>query len=125
MSKTFPSIYPILDSSFIPESGRSSFLDRLGRSLADAGVTLLELRNKGAADAALLADAGILRRAMPAGQVRLILDDRADLVVQAGFDGVHVDMGDVSPAEARRMVGPDRIVGTFGGSDVLVQGILD
>ena len=125
MSKTFPSIYPILDSSFIPESGRSSFLDRLGRSLTDAGVTLLEYRNKGAADAVLLSDAEILRCAMPTGQVRLILDDRADLVDQVGFDGVHVDADDVSPVEARRLAGPDRIVGTFGGSDVLVPGILD
>ena len=93
--------------------------------MAEAGVTLLEYRNKGAVDTELLADAEILRRAMPAGQVRLILDDRADLVDRAGFDGVHVDAGDVSPAEARRLVGLQRIVGTFGGSDSLVPGILN
>lgn len=121
----FPKIYPILDSSVIPAEGRSQFLDRLGRSLADAGVTLLEYRNKGAADRDLLADAEVLRRAMPPGQVNLILDDRADLVVRAGFDGVHVDAGDVSPAEARRLAGPDRIIGTFGGSDSLLPGILE
>jgi thiamine-phosphate pyrophosphorylase len=58
------------------------------------------------------------------GQVKLILDDRADLVVRIGFDGVHVDSGDVTPAEARRLLGPDRIVGTFGGSEALLPGIL-
>lgn len=125
MAILFPKIYPILDSSVIPAEGRSQFLDRLGRSLADAGVTLLEYRNKGAADRDLLADAEVLRRAMPPGQVNLILDDRADLVVRAGFDGVHVDAGDVSPAEARRLAGPDRIIGTFGGSDSLLPGILE
>lgn len=125
MVKSFPKIYPILDSSVIPVAGRAEFLHRLGASLADAGVTLLEYRNKRAADTELLADAEILRRAMRGGQVRLILDDRADLVDRAGFDGVHVDAGDVSPAEARRLVGPQRIVGTFGGSDTLVLGILD
>jgi thiamine-phosphate pyrophosphorylase len=62
---------------------------------------------------------------MPTGQVKLILDDRADLVEQAGFDGVHVDAGDVSAEEARRLVGPDRIVGTFGGSDSFLPGILE
>jgi thiamine-phosphate pyrophosphorylase len=62
---------------------------------------------------------------MPSGQVRLIFDDRADLVVRAGFDGVHVDAGDVSPAEARRLVGAERIVGTFGGSGSLLPGILE
>lgn len=62
---------------------------------------------------------------MPEGQVKLILDDRADLVEAIGFDGVHVDAGDVSPKEARRLVGPGRIVGTFGGSDAFLPGILD
>jgi thiamine-phosphate pyrophosphorylase len=124
MIKTFPKIYPILDSSVIPASGRAEFLDRLGKSLADAGVTLLEYRNKGAAETELLADAEVLRRTMPAGRVRLILDDLADLVERVGFDGVHVDAGDVSAAEARRLVGPERIVGTFGGSDWLVPGVL-
>lgn len=124
MSFAFPKIYPILDSSFIPATGRGEFLSRLGASLADAGVTLLEYRNKAASDVELRADAEVLRKALPAGQVRLILDDRADLVAAVGFDGAHVDAGDVSPREARRMVGPEGIVGTFGGSESLLPGIL-
>jgi thiamine-phosphate pyrophosphorylase len=124
MSFALPRIYPILDSSSIPKAGRAEFLDRLGRSLAEAGVNLLEYRNKTGSDAEILADAKVLRRALPAGQVKLVLDDRADLVVAAGFDGVHVDAGDVSPAEARGLVGPGRIVGTFGGGEELVLGIL-
>lgn len=125
MPFSFPKIYPILDSSAIPQAGRADFLYRLGSDLAEAGVVLLEYRNKTGSDAELLADAVILRAAMPAGQVKLILDDRAELIAQTGFDGVHVDAGDVTPAEARRIVGPDRIVGTFGGSEALVPGILD
>jgi thiamine-phosphate pyrophosphorylase len=115
MAISLPKIYPILDASFIPATGRAEFLRRLGGSLAAAGVTLLEYRNKTGGDAELLADAEILRAALPAGQVKLILDDRADLVEQVGFDGAHVDSGDLSPAEARRLLGPERIVGTFGG----------
>lgn len=125
MPFSFPAVYPILDSSAIPQSGRTEFLHRMGTELAEAGVRLLEYRNKTGSDAELLADAAILRAAMPAGQVKLILDDRADLVAQIGFDGVHVDAGDATPAEARRIVGPDRIVGTFGGSEALVSAILD
>jgi thiamine-phosphate pyrophosphorylase len=124
MSFTFPKIYPILDSSIIPAAGRAGFLRQLGRSLAEAGVTLLEYRNKTGAEAELLADAAVLRAAMPAGQVKLILDDRADLVDRIGFDGAHVDANDVTPAEARQLLGPDRIVGTFGGGAALVPGIL-
>jgi thiamine-phosphate pyrophosphorylase len=124
MPISFPKVYPILDASILPATGRAEFLRRLGGSLAQAGVTLLEYRNKTGVEAELLADAEVLRAALPVGQVKLILDDRADLVVRIGFDGVHVDSGDVTPAEARRLLGPDRIVGTFGGSEALLPGIL-
>ncbi len=119
MSFSFPKIYPILDSSIIPSASRSEFLRRLGGSLADAGVTLLEYRNKTGTDTELLADAATLREVLAVDQVKLILDDRADLIAEASFDGVHVDAGDVSPSEARGLLGPIRIVGTFGGSDAL------
>lgn len=124
MSFFFPKIYPILDSGVIPLAGRAEFLYRLGNELAEAGVTLLEYRNKTGSEAELLADAAILRTAMPAGNVKLILDDRVNLVEQVEFDGVHVDAGDAAPAEARRLLGPERIVGTFGGSEALLPGIL-
>ena len=125
MAFIFPKLYPILDSAIIPATGRTAYLTRLGASLADAGVTLLEYRNKTGSDAEILADCAALRAAMSAGNVRLILDDRADLVATAGFDGVHVDADDVTPAEARQIIGPSCILGTFGGSDALLPGILD
>jgi len=117
MAICFPKVYPILDSSIIPATGRAEFLRRLGGSLAEAGVTLLEYRNKTGGEAELLTDAAILRAAM--------LDDRADLVEQLGFDGVHVDADDLTPAAARRLLGPDRIIGTFGGGAELVPGVLE
>ena len=124
MPISFPKVYPILDASILPATGRAEFLRRLGGSLAQAGVTLLEYRNKTGVEAELLADAEILRAALPTGQVKLILDDRADLIEQIGFDGVHVDAGDLPPAKVRRLLGPDRVVGTFGGSEALLPGIL-
>ncbi len=124
MSFQFPKVYPILDAGVIPQVERAEFLRRLASELAEAGVTLLEYRNKTGSDAEVLADAEILRAALPAGMVKLILDDRVGLVERAGFDGVHVDAGDATPAEARRLLGPGKIVGTFGGSEALVPGIL-
>jgi thiamine-phosphate pyrophosphorylase len=124
MAFSFPKIYPILDAAIIPSAGRAEFLRRLSSELADAGVTLLEYRNKTSSDAELLADAAILRAAMPPDHIKLILDDRVDLVEKANFDGVHVDAGDLPPAEARRLLGPAKIIGTFGGSEALVPGIL-
>jgi thiamine-phosphate pyrophosphorylase len=125
MPLSLPKLYPILDASQIRETRRADFLGELGAALADAGVTLLEYRNKNGSEAELLADAEVLRHAMPSGKVKLILDDRADLVEQSGFDGVHVDAGDVTPADARWLLGPDKIVGTFGGSEELLPGILE
>jgi len=121
---TLPRIYPILDSSVIPVANRAEFLRHLGDSLTAAGVTLLEYRNKSGVEAELLADAEFLRAVLPAGTVKLILDDRADLVERIGFDGVHVDDGDSTPANARKLLGPDKIIGTFGGSEALLPGIL-
>jgi thiamine-phosphate pyrophosphorylase len=124
MSFSFPKVYPILDSGVFPQVGRAKFLKRLSSELAEAGVTLLEYRNKTGCDAEVLADASILRAGLPAGTVKLILDDRVELVERVGFDGVHVDAGDAASAEARRLLGPDRIIGTFGGSEALLPGIL-
>jgi thiamine-phosphate pyrophosphorylase len=125
MAFIFPKVYPILDSSLIPAVGREAFLERLGGELAQAGIRLLEYRNKNGAEAEIVADAAILRKALPYGQVKLTLDDRVALVEKIGFDGVHVDDGDVTPAEARKLLGPGKIIGTFGGNLTLIPGILE
>jgi thiamine-phosphate pyrophosphorylase len=124
MQFNFPKLYPILDASFIPSAGRAAFLHRLGSELTDAGVTLLEYRNKSGSDQEIRADAQALRATMPLKTVKLILDDRVDLVEELDLDGVHVDSGDRTPSEARSLLGPDKIIGTFGGSESLVQGVL-
>lgn len=125
MAFLFPKIYPILDSSVIPASNRTEFLHHLGSGLAAAGVTLLEYRNKTGSDAEILSDAAALRAALPAPKFKLILDDRADLIDKANFDGVHVDAGDISADEARELLGPSKIVGAFGGSSEFLPGTLD
>ena len=76
MSFQFPKVYPILDAGVIPQVEREEFLRRLAIELAEAGVTLLEYRNKAGSETELLADAAILRAGLPSGMVRLILDDR-------------------------------------------------
>jgi thiamine-phosphate pyrophosphorylase len=124
MTWKFPQLYPILDSKRIPLINRAEYLNRLGQSLADAGVTLLEYRNKPGSDSDVLADAVLLRASMPGSGIKLILDDRVQLVEQAGFDGTHVDAGDLSPDEARRILGKRSIVGTFGGTEALVPGAI-
>lgn len=115
MAFLLPRIYPILDSAYIPSTDRVQFLVQLGKSLAAANVRLLEYRNKPGTDAEVLADARILRDALP--DTTLILDDRVDVGLAAGFDGVHVDTGDLPPAVARRLLGTSAIVGISASSE--------
>ena len=122
MGFSLPLVYPILDSSVIPAADRAVFLDRLGRSLADADVRLMEYRNKNGTDAEVLADARILRRTMPAAT--LVMDDRVDVALAAEFDGVQVDAGDLPVADARRLLGTDRMVGTSAGTQAQLMAAL-
>jgi thiamine-phosphate pyrophosphorylase len=125
MTFRIPKIYPILDAAIIPAAGRAEFLHRLGSELAAAGVALLQYRNKTGDESEMVSDGAILRAAMPANDIKLILDDRVDLVEKVNFDGVHVDAGDLSSAEARKLLGPAKIIGTFGGSKALEPGVLN
>jgi thiamine-phosphate pyrophosphorylase len=110
MLSSLPPLYPILDASFLPSFERGVYLTRVVCELEDAGVTLLQYRNKQGDEAEILSDAAVIRAAAT-GAVRLIMNDHPELAVQADFDGVHVGQTDVSPIEARAIVGPDRIVG--------------
>jgi thiamine-phosphate pyrophosphorylase len=76
-----------------------------------AGVDILQLRIKDARDAEIV-DVGRRYSRLAAEYGALfILNDRPDLVAAAGADGVHVGQDDTPVAEARALVGPDRIVG--------------
>jgi thiamine-phosphate pyrophosphorylase len=85
--------------------------DRLRAALA-AGVDLVQLRMKDAADLdAILRAAEGVREACHGAGALFLLNDHPDLVDACGADGVHVGQDDATVAEARALVGPDRIVG--------------
>lgn len=106
----FPSLYPILDAACLAAEDRAAFLGRLVGDLAQVGVEVLQYRNKTGTEAEILADARAMREAAGSGLL-LILNDWPELAVAAGFDGVHVGQADLSPAEARGIVGPGKILG--------------
>ncbi|HWC87974.1 MAG TPA: thiamine phosphate synthase [Solirubrobacteraceae bacterium] len=82
----------------------------LGRALA-GGVDIVQLRMKGAADRAVVAAARRLARTCAEHGALFILNDRPDLAVEVGADGVHVGQDDLSVAAARELVGSERLVG--------------
>jgi thiamine-phosphate pyrophosphorylase len=106
---TLPRLYAIVDAEVL--TARGVLLADFARDLRAAGVGLVQYRNKNGSPQDVLRAAAILREVFAGSPCRLILNDRADLAVLANFDGVHVGQGDLSPEDARRVVGPDRIVG--------------
>jgi len=111
--------YPILDAGLLSRAGLS--IESFARELREAGIRFLQYRDKAAPDELLLQRAAILRRIFPPTDSCLILNDRVPLVLSAGYDGVHVGQEDLSPAEARAMLGSEVIVGvsTHGESQLL------
>jgi thiamine-phosphate pyrophosphorylase len=89
-----------------------------GRGIVDTalaavagGATLVQLRDKQAPDAELIALGRALKAALAGCDVPLIINDRIGVAAAIGADGVHVGQGDDSVIEARRVLGPDSIVG--------------
>jgi len=76
----------------------------MAEELVAGGVTLLQYRNKSGNAGEMLEQSRELRHRL-GSSVKLIMDDRADLCVAAGFDGVHVGQEDLSPAGARKIIG--------------------
>jgi thiamine-phosphate pyrophosphorylase len=110
--KKFPPLYPILDAQLALRDvqDRWTYLREIVHELSDAGVELLQYRDKEADDLKFIEEALVIREAAPA-LMRLIVNDRAALVSLTQFDGVHVGQEDMAPAEARKMVGVGRMVG--------------
>lgn len=104
----FPRLYAIIDPALLAGPGdQATRVADFARELVRGGAALIQYRNKTGGGREMLADARALRQAVSSG-VRLIMNDRADLCLAAGFDGVHVGQEDVSPESARMVVG-DRL----------------
>jgi thiamine-phosphate pyrophosphorylase len=129
MAAELSPLYPIFDAAYLPGSidgmlrsssqqgaalpgdvERQEVLTRVAQSLAAAGVTMLQYRNKHEDDAQVLRDATWLRQQAPAS-LRIILNDRAHLVRESSCDGVHIGQTDLDPEAARVLIGPERILG--------------
>jgi thiamine-phosphate pyrophosphorylase len=107
-----PRLYAILDGS--------RFLDfeaalRAAKEWMAAGVTLIQYRNKSGDVSRVMAEARQLREnSMRTGVPtvhNLIMNDRPDLCLAAGFDGVHLGQDDLLPESARRILGSRRWIG--------------
>ncbi|MBB5338170.1 thiamine phosphate synthase [Tunturiibacter gelidoferens] len=109
METSLPRLYPIVDDGFLVSRGFT--VERFAKELRAAGVGLLQYRSKATGPREVVRVAALIRDAMAGSECRLILNDRADLALLAGWDGVHVGQGDLSLDDARQVVGAQRWVG--------------
>lgn len=89
----------------------AAFAATLGEALDAGDVAALQIRLKDVDDAAILDAVATLAPVARARGVAVILNDRPDLAARTGCDGVHVGQSDASYAEARRVMGPDAMIG--------------
>ena len=106
----FPALYAILDACLDPSIGPRSSLP-YALELADAGVRLMQLRDKRGTARAIYEHAQELAERLAPHGVRLIVNDRPDIAAMAGAGGVHVGQEDLAVEEARRICGPPGWVG--------------
>jgi len=114
-----PRLYPIVDEGLLRQLGLG--VERFAVELRAAGVQLLQYRNKTGGPQEVLRNAAVIGEVMAGSGCRLIMNDRADLAVLAEWDGVHVGQGDLSPEDARRVVGVERWVGVSTHNDEQVR----
>jgi thiamine-phosphate pyrophosphorylase len=111
----FPPFYAIVDANVLNKYGIA--VADLACELRDAGVTLLQYRDKSGRPQAILRAAAEIAAAFDGSSARLIMNDRADLTVLAGWSGVHIGHLDVSPTDARRVLGAGRMIGVSTHND--------
>lgn len=100
----FPALYAILDPSLTPEPVV------FARKLADAGVQLIQLRDKRGSSRKIHEQARELMSLQSSG-VRIIVNDRPDIAAIAGAAGVHVGQDDLPVEDARKICRPPLWVG--------------
>jgi thiamine-phosphate pyrophosphorylase len=106
MPSPFPPLYAILDLASIDGAAAG-----VPETLAKAGVTLFQIRDKHAAAREIFeASRRLVEQLGPRG-VHVIVNDRPDIATMTGAGGVHVGQGDLPVEEARKIVGPQRWVG--------------
>ncbi len=106
-----PKLYAIVDvSCFAAPLRTTAAIVDYAKDLAAGGATLIQYRNKVGTTREMLSHARELRRVLGDG-VTLIMNDRADICLAAGYNGVHVGQDDLSSEGARIVIGPERVLG--------------
>ncbi|MFG1222057.1 thiamine phosphate synthase [Xanthobacter wiegelii] len=113
MSRPFDlTLYLVTDPRLVAERGLLATVE----AAVKGGVTLVQLRDPDAHGRALVEQARALKALLAPLRIPLIVNDRVDVAVAADADGVHLGQDDMAPADARALLGPERILGLSVGN---------
>ena len=107
--RNFPRLYGILDADFLAKRGLDLMTTAI--NLRDGGLRLVQYRDKYATADVILRNAERIAEVFAGSGAVLLLNDSPELTLRAGWDGVHVGQSDSTVAQARVVLGPDRIIG--------------
>ena len=103
---SLPKIYPITDTKL---SGLSH-LEQI-KALIEGGATLVQIRDKTSMTRKLFDTAKDCLEYCRSKRVTLIINDRVDIAMMLGADGVHLGQNDLPPLEARKLLGKNTLIG--------------
>jgi thiamine-phosphate pyrophosphorylase len=106
------SLYLVTDPRLTAARG----LEATVAAAVKGGVTLVQLRDPQAHGRALVEQARALKTLLAPLGIPLVINDRVDVAVAADADGVHLGQDDMTPADARALLGPGRILGLSVGN---------
>jgi thiamine-phosphate pyrophosphorylase len=94
-----------------PERSGGRDLAKLARLCAEGGATLVQLRDKLSETRAMVEEARAIKQALAPLSVPFVVNDRVDVALAAGADGVHLGQDDMAATDARRLLGANAIIG--------------
>ena len=100
-------LYALVD----PEHAGGRDLAELSRLVAQGGATLVQLRDKRSDTRPMVQLARAIKAALAPFHIPLLVNDRVDVALASGADGVHVGQQDMAVEDARRLLGPRAIIG--------------
>ncbi len=100
-------LYAIVDAE---RAGGHALAD-LARRVAEGGATLVQLRDKRSETRAMIDAARAIKAALAPLAIKFVVNDRVDVALAVGADGVHIGADDMTAEDARTLLGPDAIIG--------------
>ena len=100
-------VYALLDTQIVRGRDPGALTDAAARG----GASMSQLRAKTASTREFVALAQTVRDALVGTRVPLIINDRVDVALAVGADGVHLGRDDMEPGQARKLLGPASLIG--------------